>query len=139
LDCAQSSTDRSGELDDCRAESAPQTLHLAGLFVGDGNGRAADDEKDDGSAIARAEITEGGLVAVCAVSIGSAVITEALGLHFILGAFVAGAVMPDALRKPILDRFTARHHSRIDAFFFMSTGLRTEINLGSPRSLRSFL
>ena len=84
-------------------------------------------------------LTEGGLVVVCAVSIGSAAITEALGLHFILGAFIAGAVMPKALRQPILDRLQLVTIAVLMPFFFMSTGLRTEINLGSPTFLEIFL
>lgn len=82
---------------------------------------------------------EGGLVIVCAVSIVSAAITEALGLHFILGAFIAGAVMPDVLRKPILDRLRLVTIAVLMPFFFMSVGLRTEINLGSPTFLEIFV
>jgi len=82
---------------------------------------------------------EGGLVIVCTVSIGSAAITEALGLHYILGAFIAGAVMPDVLRKPILDRLQLVTIAVLMPFFFMSVGLKTEIDLGSPTFLEIFV
>jgi hypothetical protein len=117
----------------------PRPLVLsAGLFVGDGNGRAADGRMT-ALLLREQRLTEGGLVAVCAVSIGSAAMTEALGLHFILGAFVAGAVMPDALRQPILDRLQFLTIAVLMPFFFMSTGFKTEINLGSPTFLEIFV
>ncbi|MGQ0444325.1 MAG: cation:proton antiporter, partial [Beijerinckiaceae bacterium] len=47
---------------------------------------------------------EGALAVVGAVAIASALATEAMGLHYIIGAFVTGAVMPANLRQPILDR-----------------------------------
>jgi Kef-type K+ transport system membrane component KefB len=78
------------------------------------------------------EIYEGGLAMVCAVAIASALITEYLGLHYILGAFVAGAVMPDALRRPMLDRLQAMTVGLLMPFFFILTGLRTLIDFGSP-------
>ncbi len=80
----------------------------------------------------RGELWEGGLALVCAVAIASALVTQALGLHYILGAFVAGAVMPRALRRPLLDRLQAMTVGLLMPFFFMLTGLRTLIDFGSP-------
>lgn len=83
-------------------------------------------------------LSEGGLVVACAMCVGSALTTEALGLHYILGAFTAGAVMPDDVRKPILDRLQVVTIAILMPFFFMSTGLRTLIDLGSPSFLALF-
>ena len=40
-----------------------------------------------------------GLAAACATALGSAAATEALGLHHVLGAFLAGVAMPGAARR----------------------------------------
>jgi Kef-type K+ transport system membrane component KefB len=77
------------------------------------------------------KIYEGGLAIVCAVAISSALVTESIGLHYILGAFVAGALMPDALRPAILDRLQAATLALLMPFFFMLTGLRTFIDFSS--------
>jgi Kef-type K+ transport system membrane component KefB len=45
-------------------------------------------------------VDERALAVVGAVTIVSALATEAMGLHYIIGAFVTGAVMPVNLRKP---------------------------------------
>ena len=58
-------------------------------------------------------------------------ITQVLGLHYIFGAFVAGILMPPELRQPLLDRLQAATAGLLMPFFFMLTGLRTLIDLGS--------
>ena len=68
---------------------------------------------------------------VCAVALASAIITQLLGLHYIFGAFVAGAVTPQELRKPLLDRLQVATVGLLMPFFFMLTGLRTTIDFGS--------
>lgn len=71
------------------------------------------------------------VAAVCAVALASAIITQLLGLHYIFGAFVAGAVTPQELRKPLLDRLQVATVGLLMPFFFMLTGLRTRVDLGS--------
>jgi Kef-type K+ transport system membrane component KefB len=71
------------------------------------------------------------VAAACAVALGSAVITQLLGLHYIFGAFVAGALMPQQLRQPLLERLQVATVGLLMPFFFMLTGLRTLIDLGS--------
>ena len=85
------------------------------------------------------EVRERALAIVCAVTIASALITQALGLHYILGSFMAGAIMPDELRKPILDRLQVVAVGLLMPFFFMLTGLRTLIDPASPAFLEIFL
>lgn len=84
-------------------------------------------------------VTERTLAAVATVTIASALATEALGLHYIIGAFVTGVVMPLDLRKPILDRLQVLTLALLMPFFFALTGLRTVIDPGSPAFLQIFL
>jgi Kef-type K+ transport system membrane component KefB len=84
------------------------------------------------------KVEERALAFVGAVMIASALATEAMGLHYILGAFVTGAVMPENLRKPILDRLQGLTLALLMPFFFTLTGLHTFIDLGSPAFLEVF-
>src|SRR6266851_8042362 len=74
---------------------------------------------------------ERSLAGVCAVALASAMITQILGLHYIFGAFMAGALMPQELRQPLLDRLQVATVGLLLPFFFMLTGLRTLIDLES--------
>jgi Kef-type K+ transport system membrane component KefB len=85
------------------------------------------------------EVQERALALVGAVTIASALATEFIGLHYILGAFVTGAVMPDNLRKPILDRLQVLTLALLMPFFFMLTGLRTLIDPSSSAFLEIFI
>jgi Kef-type K+ transport system membrane component KefB len=76
-------------------------------------------------------MSERGLAAACSVALASAMITQFLGLHYIFGAFVAGMLMPHELRKLLLDRLQIATVGLLMPFFFMLTGLRTLIDLGS--------
>src|SRR5271155_417215 len=76
-------------------------------------------------------MSERALAGVCAVALASAMVTQILGLHYIFGAFVAGTLMPHELRKPLLDRLQVATAGLLMPFFFMLTGLRTLIDLGS--------
>ena len=80
-----------------------------------------------------------GLAAACATALGSAAVTEALGLHHVLGAFLAGVAMPGAARRAILVRLEAPVAVALMPFFFVLTGLRTTIDLGSDTFLAVFL
>jgi Kef-type K+ transport system membrane component KefB len=84
-------------------------------------------------------VNERALVVVGAVTIASALATEAMGLHYIIGAFVTGAVMPDNLRKPILDRLQVMTVALLMPFFFTLTGLRTYIDPHSSAFLEFFI
>jgi Kef-type K+ transport system membrane component KefB len=74
---------------------------------------------------------ESAMAGVCALALGSGMVTQILGLHYIFGAFIAGAVMPHELRKPLLDRLEMTTVGVLMPFFFMLTGLRTLFDLGS--------
>jgi len=85
------------------------------------------------------EIQERALAVVGAMTVASALATEAMGLHYILGAFVAGAVTPESLRKPLLDRLQVMTVALLMPFFFMLTGLRTLIDPASTAFLEIFV
>jgi Kef-type K+ transport system membrane component KefB len=80
-----------------------------------------------------------GLAAACATALGSAALTEALGLHHVLGAFFAGVAMPGAVRRAILMRFEAAVSVALMPFFFVLTGLRTMVDLSSGTFVAVFL
>ena len=84
------------------------------------------------------EVHESALALVCAVTIGSALVTQTLNLHYVLGAFVAGAIMPEELRQPILNRVQVMTIGLLMPFFFLLTGLRTKVNISSSIFLEVF-
>ncbi len=78
------------------------------------------------------------LVVVGAATIASALATELMGLHYIIGAFLVGAIMPAKLHQPILDRLQVVTVALLMPFFFTLTGMRTLIDLNSPALLEVF-
>ncbi len=79
------------------------------------------------------------LVLVGAATIASALATELMGLHYILGAFLIGVVMPISLRRPILDRLHVVSVALLMPFFFTLTGMRTLIDLNSSALVEVFI
>jgi Kef-type K+ transport system membrane component KefB len=84
------------------------------------------------------EVNARALVVVGAATMASALATELMGLHYIIGAFLIGVIMPVQLRQPILDRLQAMTVALLMPFFFAVTGMRTLIDLGSPALLEVF-
>jgi Kef-type K+ transport system membrane component KefB len=84
------------------------------------------------------EVNARALVVVGAATIASALTTELMGLHYIIGAFLIGVIMPAHLRQPILDRLQVVTVALLMPFFFALTGMRTLIDLGSPTLLEVF-
>jgi Kef-type K+ transport system membrane component KefB len=79
------------------------------------------------------------LVLVGAATIASALATEIMALHYIIGAFLVGAIMPTKLHQPILDRLQVVTVALLMPFFFTLTRMRTLIDLNSPALLEVFL
>ena len=73
---------------------------------------------------------EGELVAVVALTLGSAWITESLGFHYILGAFIAGAILPPACAAPLIRQIEPYTVVVLLPFFFILTGLRIDLRPG---------
>jgi len=84
-------------------------------------------------------LKDSALAIVGGVAIGSGLLTEMMGIEFILGAFLAGAMMPPVLRKPALDRIESVTMILLMPFFFMLTGLRTFLDFSSTTFLEVFL
>lgn len=83
-------------------------------------------------------VTTRGAVVVGAATIASALATDLMGLHFIIGAFLVGAIMPANLHKPILDRLQVMTIALLMPFFFTLTGMRTVIDLSSSTLFQFF-
>lgn len=81
--------------------------------------------------IQREEPSKGTLATVICVTVAAALCTEIIGIHALFGAFLAGAIMPDA------EGFRHKLGVRVENFssvlllplFFAFTGLRTQIGL----------
>jgi len=63
--------------------------------------------------------------------LGSALCTEALGIHLLFGAFLIGAIMPKDHHfvRYVLDRFETITVTMLLPLFFAFTGLRTDVGL----------
>lgn len=83
-------------------------------------------------------VTTQGAIVVGGATILSGLATELLGLHYIIGAFVVGVIIPARLHKPILDRLQVMTVALLMPFFFTLTGMRTLIDLDSPLLLQVF-
>jgi Kef-type K+ transport system membrane component KefB len=68
------------------------------------------------------------LVLLSVMAIASAAATELLGLHYVLGAFVAGVAVPDDWRRPVLARLEGVAATLLLPFFFITMGLRVRID-----------
>jgi Kef-type K+ transport system membrane component KefB len=80
---------------------------------------------------AEAMLPRGRMAWVLTILLGSAVLTEVIGIHALFGAFLAGVIMPPsaALRQNLRDRLETASSSFLLPVFFAFTGLRTEIGL----------
>jgi Kef-type K+ transport system membrane component KefB len=113
---------------------APIYLFLMIRFVRPVLARMVSRRIDDGDEA----VTTQGAIVVGGATILSGLATELLGLHYIIGAFVVGAIMPADLHKPILDRLQVMTVALLMPFFFTLTGMRTLIDLSSPVLLQVF-
>src|SRR4029079_4965965 len=76
-------------------------------------------------------LSKGRIAIALAVMLSSALATEAIGIHALFGAFVAGAIMPMAgpFRAMLRDRLESVSSVFLLPLFFAYTGLRTQIGL----------
>jgi len=72
------------------------------------------------------------VVIACAALLASAAVTEAIGLHYILGAFIAGTAMPRRFAAAILARLDPVATLVLLPFFFTLTGLKVALDLNDP-------
>jgi len=81
--------------------------------------------------LTREEPSKGTLGVVICVTMGSALVTEMIGIHALFGAFLAGAIMPKAadFRHKLGVRIENFSSVLLLPLFFAFTGLRTQIGL----------
>lgn len=76
-------------------------------------------------------LSENMLALLLLLVLGSALVTERLGIHLLFGSFLMGAIMPKEPKfvRYILDRFETITVTLLLPLFFAFTGLRTNIGL----------
>lgn len=81
--------------------------------------------------LTREHPTGGTLTTIVALVIASALTTEVIGIHALFGAFLAGAIMPDAhgFRRKVSLRIENFSTVLLLPLFFAFTGLRTQMGL----------
>ncbi|HEY0525938.1 MAG TPA: cation:proton antiporter [Stellaceae bacterium] len=78
---------------------------------------------------------EAGTVLVVGTVAASSFAAELIGLHYVIGGFAAGAVMPAAARRAIAERLETVTVVVLLPFFFVLTGLKTSFSAGSFAAL----
>lgn len=81
---------------------------------------------------------DGETVLACTVLLVSALSTELLGLHYLIGAFAAGVIMPKAMKRSMIARFEPVTVSALLPFYFIVTGLTVTIDFQSTDMLLVF-
>lgn len=71
------------------------------------------------------------IVLACCFAFASAAVTDTLGLHSVLGAFIAGAVLPRKWREKIIESLEVVSFTLLLPFFFMSNGLKVLIDFSA--------
>ena len=78
------------------------------------------------------------LAAVVVLIFASACISELIGLHYILGGFLAGVVVPRRAAADIGGQLESTTVVVLMPFFFLMTGLRTDLNAAGADALIVF-
>jgi len=80
---------------------------------------------DDGN------LTRGPLALIFCIVLGSALVTEIIGIHALFGAFLAGAIMPQeaSLRSSLIGKIEDLSAVVLLPIFFAYTGIRMEVGL----------
>ena len=77
-------------------------------------------------------ISNGQTVIIVCFMLTSAFVTELIGIHYLLGAFVFGAIFPKRIAHELYHKIEPLVIVFLLPFFFMSTGLKTLFNVASP-------
>lgn len=73
-------------------------------------------------------ISDGALIGLICLAILSAVISDSLGLHYVLGAFLAGAIIPPHIGARVLEKIESLIYTLFTPFFFFFSGLKADIH-----------
>lgn len=87
----------------------------------------------------RQRLTSHQIVLITAMLLGSALATEAVGLHYLIGALTAGVIMPNWLRPAIIATFEPLTLFVLLPFYFVVTGLKVSVDIESSQVLLFFL
>jgi Kef-type K+ transport system membrane component KefB len=82
---------------------------------------------------------DGETILACAILLASAVSTELLGLHYLIGAFAAGIIMPGEVKSRLAARLESVTVVVLLPFYFIVTGLKVTVNLQSADMLLFFV
>lgn len=79
----------------------------------------------------KGEFTTGQLAILFGVLLGSALVSEMIGIHALFGAFMAGVIMPQSVsfRTNLVEKIEDLTSVVLLPLFFVYTGLRTQISL----------
>lgn len=78
------------------------------------------------------------LALVAVLIFGSALVSESIGLHYILGGFLAGVALPREAAADLRRQLEPTTVVVLMPFFFLMTGLRTDIAIGGYDTLLVF-
>jgi Kef-type K+ transport system membrane component KefB len=78
--------------------------------------------------IDRCDLADSHVVLIALILLVSALATEALGLHYLIGAFTAGAAMPKSAKESIRALFEPVTVFVLLPFYFMATGLKVTLD-----------
>jgi K+:H+ antiporter len=78
-------------------------------------------------------VSDDSLIVAISAALLSAMVTEMLGLHSIFGAFMAGVVMPQAVREKVLRKIESTILLVFMPFFFVLGGLRVAVDIDAFR------
>lgn len=90
-------------------------------------------------AVVAGQVNQRELVAICSLMLLSAMTTEAMGVHAMVGAFAFGAILPRPVAQDLTGRFESFVTIVLMPFFFISTGLATHLGGESGGMLLLFL
>ncbi|MTV56147.1 cation:proton antiporter [Pseudoduganella buxea] len=73
-----------------------------------------------------------GVMVFAALVCLSAMVTDLIGLHPLLGAFVAGVVLPKDMLQEWREPLATFSHTLLLPFYFVVTGMRLQLDFGDP-------
>ncbi|HLO75423.1 MAG TPA: cation:proton antiporter [Magnetospirillum sp.] len=76
---------------------------------------------------AEGRVSEREVVVLSVALLFSALVSELIGLHAVVGAFALGAIVPKPLARDVLGKFESFLMVVLLPFFFIATGLRTQL------------
>jgi Kef-type K+ transport system membrane component KefB len=80
-------------------------------------------------ALRSGHLNERDVVVIATLLMISALVAEIIGIHYVVGAFAFGAVMPKAVARDVLAKFESVIAVVLLPFFFMTTGLGADVRL----------